>query len=370
MNRPNPRQRNNKTAPHKRPTQLDVARQAGVSRATVSYVVNGLADGRVPISEETRDRVTQAVAELGYVPDASAQALRSGSTHTLGLIIPDMHNPHYWQTADGVEQTARMNGYHLLISSMHLNPQYAQDIFRDLSRRRIDGLVVMGSFISPSPAARKTLSELLARQLPIVEITDYHHVDYGIDSVASDYREATVALMAHLIALGHQRIALIYGVAEHDAALDRLKPYEDSLRAAGLPVVPELVVECGPTTEAGYEAARQMLALTSPPTAMVVVNDLLAMAAVRAAADLGLRVPADLSVASYDDIAAAQYLVPRLTTASKDAFRLGQEAIRLLLARLADPGRSRQTVSVPTQVIMRESTGPVPHHSVEPKGAL
>src|SRR5437763_8370312 len=131
----------------KRPTQLDVARRAGVSRATVSYVLNRLSNGRVPISDETRERVMHAIAELGYVPDASAQALRSGSTHTLGLIIPDMNNPHFWQTADGVEQAARAAGYHLLLSSMDLNPQVGQDAFRDLSRRRIDGLILMGAFV-------------------------------------------------------------------------------------------------------------------------------------------------------------------------------------------------------------------------------
>src|SRR5713101_5643737 len=162
----------------KRPTQLDVAHRAGVSRATVSYVLNGLANGRVPISNETRQRVMQAITELGYVPDASAQALRSGSTHTIGLIIPDMHNPHFWQTADGVEQTARAGGYHLLLSSMDLNPQVGRDVLRDLSRRRIDGLILMGAFVNQSEEAKSTLSELLTRRLPIVEIADHHNIEY------------------------------------------------------------------------------------------------------------------------------------------------------------------------------------------------
>ncbi len=354
-----PRTRSAVTAA-KRPTQQDVARRAGVSRATVSYVLNSRANGRVPISDETRERVLRAIAELGYVPDASAQALRSGSTHTIGLIIPDMNNPHFWQTADGIEQTVRSAGYHLLLSSMDLSPQVGQDILRDLSRRRIDGLILMGTFINRSEAAKNTLSELLTRRLPIVEITDHHPIDYDVDFVASDYHEVTPVLMAHLLSLGHRRIGLIYGVAAADLGLDRLQPYQDSLRAAGLPDDPELVVNCGTTTEAGYQAARQLLALATPPTAILAINDLLAIGAMRAAGDLGLRIPADLSLVSYDDIPAAQYLVPRLTTASKDAFRLGQEAARLLLARLADPSLERQTRAVPTQVIFRESTGPAP----------
>jgi LacI family transcriptional regulator len=344
----------------RRPTQQDVARRAGVSRATVSYVLNGSSNGRVPISGETRARVLAAISELAYVPDASAQALRSGSTRTIGLIIPDIHNPHFWQTADGVEQAARAAGYHVLLTSMDLNPQYAQDIFRDLSRRRIDGLIAMGSIINQTEAARTTLSELVARHLSIVEIADHLNTDYDFDCVWSDYREAATQLMAHLLSLGHRRIGLIYGVAAHELALDRLEPYQQALRAAGLPAAPELVVECEPTLEAGYRAAQQMLDLAAPPTAILAVNDQLALAVLRAAGDRGRRVPNDLSLASFDDIPSAQYLVPRLTTASKYAMRLGQEAMRLLLARLADPGRARQSQRVPTQVILRESTGPAP----------
>jgi LacI family transcriptional regulator len=349
-----------KAAVGRRATQQDVAQRAGVSRATVSYVLNGLANGRVPISDETRARVLLAIAELGYVPDASAQALRSGSTRTIGLIFPDMHNPHFWETADGVEQAARAAGYHLLLSSMDLNPQYAQDVFRDLSRRHIDGLIVMGSIINQSEAARTTLSELIARRLSIVEIADHLNTDYDFDCVWSDYREAAAQLMAHLLALGHRRIGLIYGVAAHELALDRLEPYQQALRAAGLPAAPELIVECEPTMEAGYRAGQQLLDLAAPPSAILAVNDQLALAVLRAAGDRGRHVPADLSLASFDDIPSAQYLLPRLTTASKNAMHLGQEATRLLLARLADPGRPRQTQRVPTQVILRESTGPPP----------
>jgi LacI family transcriptional regulator len=163
-----------------------------------------------------------------------------------------------------------------------------------------------------------------------------------------------------LLSLGHRRIGLIYGVVAPDMGLDRLEPYQASLRSAGLPPDPELLVQCEATIEAGYQAARQLLGRAAPPTAILAINDLLAIGVLRAAGDLGLRVPADLSLASYDDIPAAQYLVPRLTTATKDAFRLGQEAVRLILARLEDPGRSRQTQVVPAQVIFRESTGPVP----------
>lgn len=346
--------------PAKRPTQLDVARIAGVSRATVSYVLNGQADGKVPISPETRARVLQAIEELGYEPDAGAQALRSGSTKTIGLIMPDLRNPHFWGNADGVEQEARAAGYRLLFSSMDLNAQYGADVFKDLAGRRIDALILMGCLVDQSAAAQQVLKRSLRRGLPIVEITDRAEHEYVVDSVIADYRAATQEAMTHLLALGHRRIGLVYGVSQPEMALDRLEPYRESLRAAGLPVAPELVVNCGPAIEDGYHAARRLLALPARPTALLAINDLLAIGVLRAAGDLGLRVPADLSLVGFDDIPEAKYLVPRLTTASKDAVWMGREAVRLALGRIQAPNRPQQTVRIASQFVIRESTGPTP----------
>ncbi|HEY9076045.1 MAG TPA: LacI family DNA-binding transcriptional regulator [Anaerolineaceae bacterium] len=353
----------------KRPTQVDVARLAGVSRATVSYIVNNTTDNHVPISEETRQRVLKAVEELGYEPDASAQALRSGRTRTIGLILPDIRNPHFWQAADGVEQELRVSGYHLLLSSADLNPSYGEDIFKELSRRRIDGLILIGTSLFQSEGAQKTVNHLLKRRFPIAEIGEHP----AIDSVISNYEEATRQAMAHLLSLHHHRIGLIYGVRPPwDSAgsmglpvrpadgLDRLQPYQESLLKAGLPVDPALIITCGATIEDGYQAALQLLSRPDKPTALLVINDLLAVGAMRAASDLGLHIPADLSLVSYDDIPLASYLTPRLTTSSKDMVRVGREAARLLLARIHEPDRPRQEIVIPARLILRESTGPAP----------
>ncbi len=353
----------------KRPTQVDVARLAGVSRATVSYIVNKLSDSQVPISEETRKRVLQAIEELGYEPDASAQALRSGSTRTIGLILPDIRNPHFWQTADGVEQELRASGYHLLLSSADLNPEYGEDVFKELSRRRIDGLILMGASLFQSEGAQKTLTQLLKRHFPITKIGEHP----TIDCVASNYQAATSEAMTYLLSLHHQRIGLIYGVrppwdslgttglpASTSEGMDRLIPYQECLLAAGLPVDPALIITCGATIEDGYQAALQLLNRPVRPTALLVINDVLAIGAIRAASDLGLRVPADLSVVGYDDIPMASYLTPRLTTSSKDMVRVGREAAKLLLARIREPDRPRQRIMLPALLILRESTGPAP----------
>ncbi|MBN1876739.1 MAG: LacI family DNA-binding transcriptional regulator [Anaerolineae bacterium] len=343
----------------KKPTQVDVARLAGVSTATVSYVVNGLTDGRVQISESTRQRVLDAVDELGYLPDARAQSLASGDTKTIGLIVPDIRNPHFWEHAEGVEQEARASGYRLLLSDIALNSEYAEDIFKDLSRRRIDGLILMGSFIDHSEEAQNLLTILRKRRLPIVEICD-HNVDYDVDFVVSDYRAATKEVMFYLLGLQHRRIGMIYGVAASVIAEDRLQPYLDSLQAVGMPVDQELIARCGPTIEDGYQAALQLLKLPARPTALIAINDLLAIGALRAAGDLNLSVPTDLSLVGFDDIHMAKYLTPRLTTVAKDAVSVGQHAVKQLIARIGEPDLPRQKISIPTYLIIRESTGPAP----------
>lgn len=337
-----------------RPTQMDVARLAGVSRATVSYVVNDVPDARVP--EETRQRIMEAIEELGYEPDAVAQALRSGSTKTIALIIPDLGNPHFCEYATGIEEAARASGYHLLIFSTTMNDEYAMDIFKDFARRRFDGLIIASSFILESDEAQSTFAQIQTRGLPIVELTDI----YGVDSVSADYSEATREAMSYLLSLGHRRIGLIYGVGGHQLGQDRLEPYLEVLKTAEIPVDDDLIMECGPTIEDGYQAALKLLKLASRPTALIAINDLLAIGAVRAAADLKLRVPDDLSLVSYDNIPMANYLVPRLTSVTKDARTLGRKAFELLLVRLQDPDLPRQQVRSPAKLIIRESTGRAP----------
>ncbi len=220
---------------------------------------------------------------------------------------------------------------------------------------------MMPSFIYQSEEAQKTLAHLLKRRFPIVGMmADHGDMFDNIDRVISDYRDITVDIMTHLLSLGHQRIGLIYGIAVPNLGTDRLFAYQESLQAAGLPIDPGLVVECGPTIEDSYQATLQLLKLPSRPTALLAINDLLAVGALRAIKDLGLDVPRDISLFGYDDIPMSQYLIPRLSTASKDGEKMGREAIRLLLARLQDPGRPPQQVRLPARLILRESTGPAP----------
>jgi DNA-binding LacI/PurR family transcriptional regulator len=168
--------------------------------------------------------------------------------------------------------------------------------------------------------------------------------------------------MSYLFSLKHRRIGIIYGVGGNELAEDRLQPYRESLEVEGIPYDPNLVQECGPTIEDGYQAAKKLLELKMRPTAIITVNDLLAIGALRAAADLGLRVPQDVSLVGYDDIPMANYFVPRLTTVTKNALDLGRKAFEMLLARIQSPELPRQITYVPPRLVIRESTGPAPQN--------
>ncbi len=338
----------------KRPTQADVAKTAGVSRATVSYVINDQIDQRIPISTETRQRVLSAVAELGYVPDARAQSLRSGSTRTIGVLLPLYENPHFWRILRGISDEAEAAGYSLLLSHSSLTAEQEHQSLRELAQQRVDGLILLIGFKLLPEAI---FDQLRQSQRPVVELSSTPSVfDYVIDG----YQDGTRALMEHLFQLGHHRIGFVYGVVDERQGYDRLLPYRDMLTSIGVTVDSSLLCECGPYLEDGYQAALQLLSQPQRPTALLAINDLLALAILRAAADLGLRVPDDLSIAGFDDISFASYSIPRLTTVSAEAEQDGRRAVQLLLKRLETPERPHEFMRGSWQLIIRESTGPAP----------
>ena len=210
------------------------------------------------------------------------------------MIIPDIHNPHYWENIFGIQEEVQSAGYRLLLSHLGQRNEYGDEVFENLLGQRIDGVILMGSYIDQSELATKTLRLLQERRLAIVEISDHQGNDHLVDNLASDYRAATKELMAHLLGLQHRRIGFIYGVATSDLGTDRLKPYQDALIAAGIGVDPDLILRCGPTIAEGYQAARQLLDLPNRPTAVIAINHMLAITVLRAAADVGLRVPKEL----------------------------------------------------------------------------
>ncbi len=337
----------------KRPTQVDVAKLAGVSRATVSYVLNDLAGGYVAITEETRQRVLKAVEQLGYQPDAMAQSLRSGTTNTIGLLIPDMHNPHYWQIAYGVEQEVRSKGFDVMLMSASLNPDYELHSVQTLARRRIDGLILLLTFFDH---VRTEIEKLVQQRKPLVLIgTSASKTDIARTS----FKEGAVEVMKHLLEQGHRRIALIYGVgtAYPDQGTDRLVAYRQGLQSVGLSSDESLIQYCGTTIDEGYRAASSLIDQQSPATAIIVINDMLAIGVMRAVYERQLRIPDDVSIVSFDDIDVAAYLNPPLTTVHVDGEALGRAASQLIFRRLENPDLPPQEIFISSQLIIRGTTG-------------
>ncbi len=336
----------------KRPTQKDVARRAGVSRSTVSYVLNDQNDLKIPISDETRQRVLEAIDELGYEPDARAQSLRLGSTNIVGVIIPVIQNPFFWQMLSGISEGLQEAGYSLHLTHHPLDLQQEANTIRQLRRQPVDGFILL--------AAAKYLLPRLTDYLrkagrPVVEITS---AKAEFDHVIHSYDNGTRALMAHLLELGHRRIGFVYGISREEQGFDRLLIYHEVLEAAGLAADKRFEVYCGENLEDAYQAAYTLLDRPDRPTAVLVINDLLAIAVIRAAGDLGLTIPGDISVAGFDDIPLSSYTMPRLTTVSGMAEESGRDAVRLLLKRFADPELPQQVITADVQLIVRESTGP------------
>lgn len=341
----------------KRATQMDVARAAGVSRATVSNVVNDR-EGRIPIAPATKRKVLAAIEELGYEPDARAQSLRSGQSKTLGLLVPDIRNPHYWQVVEGSEMEARRAGYDILLVHTALDQDQEEVCLQALSRRTIAGLLILKSVDSLRP---ESAQELLASRRPVAEIGSPTPTEVpGFDCVKADYRQGAAEMLDHLLELGHRRFAFVNGVSDPRLGVDRLDAFRSKLGAAGVPREHARIETCGVTPDEGYRTARALLEDESPPTALVVINDLLAIGAVRAAYDLGLRVPGDVSVVGFDDQPISRHLVPRLTTVRRKAVQEGRLATKLLLRRLRDPDKRPRLVHAQTELVIRESSGAPP----------
>ena len=338
----------------KRPTQKDVARKAGVSRSTVSYVLNDQTQLKIPISDETRRRVLEAIAELGYEPDSRAQSLRNGNTNIVSVIIPPiMQNPFFWQILSGISGSLQEAGYSLHLVHHPLDTQQEANTIRQLRRQPVDGFILL--------AAAKYLLPRLGDYLrksgrPVVEITASKA---EFDHVVHAYSDGTRELMTHLLELGHQRIGFVYGISTEVQGFDRLLTYREVLEQAGFSASSDFEVHCGESLEDAYQAAYTLLNHPHRPTALLVINDMLAIAVIRAASDLGLTIPGDLSIASFDDIPFSSYILPRLTTVSGKAEESGRDAVRLLLQRFATPDFPQQVTTTEVQLIVRESTGPV-----------
>jgi LacI family transcriptional regulator len=319
-------------------TILDVARLAGVSVGTVSRVTNGVTGVR----PQTRESVLRAIADLGYVPSSHARGLRGKPSSTVALIISDVANPFYASLTRGVEDVAQSHGYSLVLCNA--------DRGRTKQRQYVERLLaegVRGMVIAP---ARNTITDLraLAKRGVALVVVDWRHSLHGVDNVYTDSVAGARETVAHFLSLGHSRIAAISGPHDDATAEDRVTGYHQALAEAGVAANPALVRFGSYTEEAGFRHCLALLRLAPPPTAVFTANNRLAAGAYRAIESLGLRVPEDVSLGSFDTHYPSGLLAP-LTAFAQPEYDMGRTAAELLLERLGGLRRD----NVDRQVVLQ-----------------
>ncbi|MEV0646655.1 LacI family DNA-binding transcriptional regulator [Phytomonospora sp. NPDC050363] len=327
----------------------DIAKLAGVSLATVSNVVNGYR----PVGAATRERVQRAIDQLGYVPNLSARHLRNGRTGIIALAIPELDNPYFAELAGFAIRQARESGFTLLIDYTNGDRESELTLAEGFREQIIDGLV-----LSPVGLTRE---EILNRRssTPLVligeSIYDVPHHHIAIDNLAASH-----AAVQHLVSLDRRRIAFAgaHPDAERQPAHLRLRGYQEALAAAGLPSDPRLVASTAHFVRSdGYAAMRTLLELPEPPDAVFAYNDLIAIGAMRAIIEAGLRIPEDIAVIGFDDIEDGRFSTPTLTTISPDKERIGTLAVSSLIAQvLGEPAGPPRDVQPAFRLVTREST--------------
>ncbi len=331
----------------------DVARIAGVSIATVSRFIND----PERVKEQTRTRVQAAIAQTGYSPNTLAQSFRRGKTHLIMVVLPSVGDPFFTGVMSGIRSVAGGRGYSLLINETQFNTMTADEIGAMVVSRQADGIVLLASL---SPFGNEVLSAHSHRTLPIVigcetvspELANFPGVH--IDNSAAA-QEAT----DYLLALGHRKIAFIYGQQQSLLTSDREQGYRASMHKAGISVRESWVVEGKLTMEGAIAATRILLGHADRPTAIFCANDEMALGCIYAVKSAGLRVPEDVSVVGFDDIRYARICDPALTTVYQPAEEIGEKVMNRLLDEI-EGGRSGSAGAeiVAHKLVVRKSAAP------------
>jgi LacI family transcriptional regulator len=342
---PRERSRNREDMSRKRVTIEDVARAAGVSRQTVSRAIND----RGEISPETRARVLRISEEMGYRPSSIARGLATRRTHTLGLIVPDVSNPFFSDIARGAEYVAYAQGYNVFLCNTDEDPQREKFALQSLEEKRVDGIVLCSSRLDEDDlrivVGRHPAVVLVNRQL---ELTDEGP---AVGTVMIDDVSGGRMVTRHLLDSGHRAIGCLVGPPASRSGCWRAEGHRVALAVADLPHDPGWTRSCPADVHGGYQATQDLLATYPELTALFCHNDLVAVGALQACADLDRRVPDDVAVTGFDDIPLAALVVPPLTTCRVPRYELGVRAMRLLLAQIDDSSERTDVVLQPELIV-------------------
>ena len=328
-------------------TMADVARQAGVSIATVSHVLNETRH----VTDATRRRVVEAIDQIGYVHNTIARSLVTANTRTIGLAISAVSNPYFMDLVHAIETDVRRAGYTLLLADTRDDPDEELHVIQTLYQRRVDGYLCAPS----GDPQQRALNYLSAHKLPTVLVDRL--ADDRFDQVGTENRLATSQLVAHLTGRGHRRVALLCGLEGLATTTERLDGYRQGLEHSELPYDPRLVGSGASEVESACAAVHQLLALAEPPTAIVAANNRMTIGGMRALRELDLAVPQDIALVSFDDFEWADLFQPRLTAIAQPIHAMGGEAVRLLLDRLTKPEQPPRTIRLTPKFVHRESCG-------------
>nr|WP_306813105.1 LacI family DNA-binding transcriptional regulator [Paenibacillus soyae] len=323
-------------------TIYDIAKEAGVSIATVSHVING----KGKISKERREEIRGIMARMGYKPSMIASALTSKKTYALGLLVPDISNPFFAEIARAVEDEGQRHGYSVFICSTDNQDEKVERYAALLQQKKVDGVIIGTGMKDPS-ALEPLLHDnvpiaLLARELPSVNVPTVIVDDYAGGAAAAE----------HLIALGHRRLAVLAEQESISSSRERVRGFRQAAEAAGVTLDPALVRSSG--MKDSKDRALELLQGENRPTAVFCCNDMLAIGALRAAKQAGLCIPQDCSIVGFDDTVLAS--VTDLTTIAQPIERLGQTAVQLLLRHIGQPGERSERIVLPPVLVMRQSS--------------
>lgn len=331
----------------KKVTILDVAREAGVSYQTVSRVINNKYD----VADETRERVRQIIQTLGYRPNAAARSLPSSRTHVLGLITADFSDYFFTQVIAGAEQEARRQGYFLMLGSTERNPSDEPEYLKLLTEQRVEGIL----FARPSTDLYPTdspIRSLIDGEIPVVAIACYLPGEHTrlVDVDNLDGGEQAVQCQ---VEAGHRMIGMITGPQGWRSVRDRATGYRNVLDRCGIPYDPALVTAGDWSYESGYQGMKMLLERNRPLTAVFAHNDQMAMGAMYALREAGLNIPQDISVVGYDDIPAAAYYYPPLTTVRQPMLQVGEVAVRQLIELISKSVTEKRQILLKPELVRR-----------------
>jgi LacI family transcriptional regulator len=330
----------------RRVTMSDVAREAGVSLMTVSRVVNNKGE----VSPATRQRVQAIIEQLGYRPSGIARGLATRHTHTLGLVMLDIANPFFSDVARGAEHVAYAEGYNVFLCNTDEDPQRELAVLQSLEEKRVDGVVLCSSRLDDDE-----LQAAVARHPAVVLVNrrlDSADGENGVGVVILDDEAGGRTATQHLLDSGRRAVGFLAGPPASRSGRQRAKGYRGAMAAAGRAGNPAWVRHCSPTVEGGREAGRELLTAHPELTALFCYNDLVAVGALHACADLGRAVPDDVAVVGFDDIPLAALVTPSLTTCHVSRYELGDQAMRLLLDQVRGcPEGCREIVLRPELVV-------------------